>query len=236
MKKQIFIPTESGSDWQRLLAKPDLHWKVGRSAMAAAASWEANAPALSQDIVGVLDAANDPALTELELLAAIPEWEVALPGGTRNSQTDIMAFTRNDRGLVILAVEAKVDEPFGPTVGEKRKGASKGQQERLAYLEKELGCDKPMDDSIRYQLLHRTVSALLTARSFHASVAVMLVQSFSPESRWREDFDAFAATVSSSQLTPDLYELPSGDGIRLLIGWCRGDEAYLSVELPGAIR
>ena len=201
--------------------------------MAAAASWEANAPALSPDIVGVLEAANDPALNALELLVAIPEWKVALPGGTRNSQTDIMAFTRNDRGLAVLGVEAKVDEPFGSTVGAKRKGASRGQQERLAYLERELGLDDPIDDSIRYQLMHRTVSALRTARSFHAPLAVMLVQSFSKQSEWREDFDAFAAVVSSSQLTADLYELPTNQGTRWLIGWCRGDEAYLSVELPG---
>jgi hypothetical protein len=31
--KRVFVPTQSGSDWQRLLAKPKLHWKKGRSAM-----------------------------------------------------------------------------------------------------------------------------------------------------------------------------------------------------------
>ena len=31
--KRIFIPTETGSDWQGLLAKPKLHWKKGASAM-----------------------------------------------------------------------------------------------------------------------------------------------------------------------------------------------------------
>jgi hypothetical protein len=35
-----------------------------------------------------------------------------------------------------------------------------------------------IDDGLRYQLLHRTVSAILTARDFHAHAAVMLVQSF----------------------------------------------------------
>ncbi|NQU98400.1 hypothetical protein HQ533_02950 [Candidatus Woesearchaeota archaeon] len=50
-----------------------------------------------------------------------------------------MAVTRNDLGLVILAVEAKVDETFGPTLGEKRKNASEGQLGRITYLERELG-------------------------------------------------------------------------------------------------
>ena len=36
--KRIFVPTRGGSDWQRLLAKPSLHWKMGASAMTAAAA------------------------------------------------------------------------------------------------------------------------------------------------------------------------------------------------------
>jgi len=36
--KRVFVPTKSGSDWQRLLGKPELHWKMGRSAMSAAAA------------------------------------------------------------------------------------------------------------------------------------------------------------------------------------------------------
>jgi len=35
--KRIFAPTVSGTDWQRLLGKPKLHWKSGRSAMSTAA-------------------------------------------------------------------------------------------------------------------------------------------------------------------------------------------------------
>jgi len=35
--KRIFVPTRTGSEWQRLLAKPLLHWKKGKSAMTAAA-------------------------------------------------------------------------------------------------------------------------------------------------------------------------------------------------------
>ena len=36
----------------------------------------------------------------------------------------------------MLCVEAKVDEPFGPTLSEKRSGASEGQLSRISYLEK----------------------------------------------------------------------------------------------------
>lgn len=233
--KRIFVPTTSGSDWQRLLAKPDLHWKRGYSAMSAAASWEAGAPNLPTEIVEVLAASKKGSLTGLELLLSIPEWEVDLPGGDRASQTDILALARNKHGLVVLGVEAKVDEAFGPTLGEKRKNASPGQNERVAYLERELGALSPLDDNIRYQLMHRTVSALLTARAFHAATAIMLVQCFSPTSKWREDFEAFAAAIGASAVTADLYEVERGDDPRLLIGWCAGDQAFLTVELPGGI-
>ena len=83
--------------------------------------------------------------------------------------------------------------------------------------------------------MHRTVSALLTARAFHAGVAVMLVHSFSPASRWREDFDAFAAALGATPLTADVHEIKLAGSPRLLIGWCKGAEEYLSVELPSGI-
>ena len=232
--KRIYVPTQSGTDWQRLLGKPKLHWKKGRSAMSAAACWEGSHPGLPLEISSLLDSCRDSAVTGLELLLAIPEWEVALPGGETVSQTDIMAVCRNGSGLVILGVEAKVDEPFGPTLGEKKAGATAGQLERIAYLEKELGRSAPFGDEIRYQLLHRTVSALLTARAFHAKVAVMLVQSFSPESNWRDDFDAFCAGHAGRELSPGLFEILGIDGPRLIVGWCKGDAKYLDVELPSA--
>lgn len=233
--KRIFVPTETGTDWQRLLGKPKLHWKKGRSAMTAAACWEESQPQLPSEITLALESANDPSLSNLELLIAIPEWEVELPGGDTASQTDILAITRNRTDLVILGVEAKVDEPFGPTLEEKKCGASEGQLGRIAYLEKELGCTVPFDDHIRYQLLHRAVSALLTARAFHAPVAVMLVHSFSPVSKWRDDFEAFCRALECKSLSQDSYEVPNIQGPRLILGWCKGNEKYLDVELPSAL-
>ncbi len=53
--KRIFVPTKDGSDWQGLLAKPSLHWKKGKSAMTAAASWESARDALPPEIASLLD-------------------------------------------------------------------------------------------------------------------------------------------------------------------------------------
>jgi hypothetical protein len=85
-------------------------------------------------------------------------WQVALAGGETASHTDVLAIARNDRGLCIVAVEAKVDEDFGPLIKEKRTELSTGQRDRLDYLQSLLGLKK-LDDGTRYQLLHRTASA-----------------------------------------------------------------------------
>ena len=224
--KRILVPTQSAVDWKRLLAKPDLHWKEGRSAMSAASSWE-SANGLPPEIRAALNSGPDE-LRDLDLIVAMPEWEVALPGGSTTSHTDVLAVASNPRGLVIIAVEAKVDESFGPTLGEKRSDASNGQQERLDYLHKILGLREPLPDGVRYQLVHRLASALVTSARFHAGTAVMLVQSFSPESRWFDDFEAFAAAIGAEASKGALAKVPSVAVPPLYLGWCAGDQRHRS--------
>lgn len=124
--KKLFVPLSSSDDWKKLLAQPDLHWEPGYSAMCTAAAWQDCAGEFPPEVSSALDGAGDARLADLELLLAIPEWKVALKGGVRASQTDVLALGRNDYGLVVVAVEAKVDEPFGPAVGEKRRSESTG--------------------------------------------------------------------------------------------------------------
>jgi hypothetical protein len=233
--KRIFISTRTGSDWQRLLAKPQLHWKKGRSAMTAAASWEDANGALPPEIASLLNASLDDDLSGLKLLAAIPEWEVSLPGGDTASHTDVLAVAQNSRGLCVIAVEAKVDEDFGPLVRDKRVGVSDGQRKRLEYLKSTLGL-KTLDDAIRYQLLHRTASAILTARDFHAGVAVMMVQSFGTKVSLREDFDAFCRALGAQKLPGGMAVVRHFNQPRLFLGWCNGDARFLDIDLPSLIK
>jgi len=232
--KRIFVPTKSASDWQRLLAKPKLHWKRGKSAMSAAASWEAARSALPSEITQALEDTGDPALTGLELVLAIPEWEVPLPGGKTASHTDILAVARNENGVVVIGVEAKVDEPFGPTLGEKRAGVSPGQTVRLEYLHSVLGATTPLPDSLRYQLLHRTASAILTAQAFHSPTAVMTVQSFSPDDSWQDDYVAFCEALGAEPGIGKASPVPGHTSPRLFLAWCAGDQKFREMEIPGA--
>jgi len=230
--KRIFVRTKSASDWQGLLAKPKLHWKRGKSAMSAAVSWEGARSALPSEITQALEASGDPALTGLELVFAIPEWETPLPGGETASHTDIMAVARNDQGVVVIGVEAKVDEPFGPTLAEKRSNASDGQTERLEYLHFVLGAEGPLPDSLRYQLLHRTASAILTARALHSPTAVMAVQSFSPGTQWQDDYVAFSEALGAAPGIEKASPVPGHTAPHLFLAWCTGDQECRKVEIP----
>jgi hypothetical protein len=232
--KRIFVPTRTGSDWQRFLAKPKLHWQPGRSAMTAAASWERANDAFPPEIGELLNSSLDQDLVGLKLLAAIPEWEVSLPGGKTTSHTDVLALARNDRGLCVMAVEAKVDEDFGPLLKEKRAEASPGHRCRLEYLHSVLGV-APLDDNMRYQLLHRTASAILTAREFHARGAVMVVQSFGTRPSVREDFDAFCRSMGAEDMPGGIKCIPSVRMPRLFLGWCTGDHEFLKMILPSGV-
>lgn len=74
--KRIFIPTQSPSDWQPLLAKPKLHWKKSYSAMTTAACWEEANGDLPAEVKRTLEASGQSELVGLKLLAAIPEWGI----------------------------------------------------------------------------------------------------------------------------------------------------------------
>lgn len=152
--------------------------------------------------------AKDASLGDLELVVAFPEYQVPLPGGTRPSQTDLMVIAKNAATqLVVIAVEGKAAEPFGELVGDWRRESSPGREERLAFLLTKIGLEDGADlDGLRYQLLHRTASAVIVAEQFGARHAVMLVQSFHPDALWLDDFARFAgrygATIGKDELAP----------------------------------
>jgi len=54
-----------------------------------------------------LDSFDAPELKGLDLLLAIPEFQVPLPGGGRAPQTDVLALAHGPEGLVAIAVEGK---------------------------------------------------------------------------------------------------------------------------------
>lgn len=220
---RIFVPSAGPDSWRQFLAKPDLHWAVGYSARTVAHAWEA-AHGLPPEVQAILS----PVLGPVELLLALPEHKTPLPGGRRESQSDVFALGRHRGGLVACTVEGKVDEPFGPTVGDWMRDASPGKVERLAYVCGLLGiADCPPD--VHYQLLHRAAAALIEAERFCATDAAMVVHSFSPQRRWFEAYERFTELLMPGcpAAKPVVTTTPAGR--RLVLGWASGDQAFRQV-------
>src|SRR5690349_9123022 len=91
---------------------------------------------------------------------------------------------------------------------------------RLVVLCGRLELDLSTVGSLRYQLLHRTVSALLEARRYGAADALMLVHSFDPKNSSLDDYQAFAAALGLGEARPNaITSEKTLEGITLRLGW-----------------
>ncbi|RDL50149.1 hypothetical protein BLJAPNOD_01267 [Ensifer sp. M14] len=214
------MPSAGPSAWQQFLAEPEKQWRKGYSARTLAHCWE-QSDGLPPEIAAMFPQG-------CELLIAIPEYKVRLPGGARDSQNDLFALVRCNQLTCAVMIEGKVNEPFGPTVGDWFRAPSPGKVVRMQHLCKILGLEKTPPEHIRYQLLHRAASALIEADRFKTDEAAMIVQSFSPTSMWFEDFVAFAALFGVEPKMGEPIGAILSNGGMLRIGWAQGNSAYLS--------
>jgi hypothetical protein len=192
-QKKIFMPTLDSESWQTFLAEPEKHWKDGYSAKQAAESWE-KAGDIPKEI---RNAFKGSCFEDTELLMAIPEFKVPLPGGTRPSQNDLLLLLNAKECLVVATVEAKTREDFDETIIKWTKGQSDGKKERLDFLLKTIQFPKDQEtDALRYQLFHRLASAVIMAEKFHASKAMMIIQSFEVDDS-KNHFRDYAAFVGA---------------------------------------
>jgi hypothetical protein len=231
--KRIYVPSLGPDDWRRLLAEPERHWRPGYSAQALAARWEM-ANGWPPEVAALLRTSPEPALFDVELLIAIPEFKVDLPPRGKPSQNDLFVLGKAADGeMAAITIEGKVDEPFGKTVAEWNKSASTGKAIRLQYIAQALGLTGEIPPDIRYQLLHRTASAMILAARFNARYALMLVHSFSPTRMWFKDYQSFVSLFNGAEAQPDrLHLLTGGEGIDLYAGWISAIVALETEFLP----
>lgn len=220
----IYRPTSGPEDWRAFLADPDLHWKTGYSARAMAHSWEETG-GLPYEIRETLSAHFD---ADVEPLFVVPEHKVPMPGSAAGpSQNDVFMFARIGTATAAVMVEGKVNESFDKTLGDWIANGSAAKQKRLKGLCSLLGLAHPPGPQLRYQLLHRAASAILEAERFGADHAVMLVQSFSQEHIWFDDFAAFVDALGGQAEAGRLATVNVGKG-QLHLGWVTGDPVFLT--------
>jgi hypothetical protein len=225
---KIFIPTKGAEDWRDFLAEPEMEWKSGYSAKALAYCWEETS-GFPDSVKKVFSKSGYPVFKNMTPVIILPEYKVPLPGGRRPSQSDIFILAHSNEGLVTMAVEGKAGEAFGPTVSEWLENSTQGKEIRLEYVMERLELTERPPDHIRYQLLHRTASALSEAKWFYAKISVMLIHSFSQDHKWFEDYSEFLGLFDKIGKPDSVTFVGKKNGIELYCAWVTGEEKYLNV-------
>ena len=246
---KIFIPADSMDYWKlaifgadereqkrqaaRLLAEVPRpkNWKKNHSAMLLARTWLGSRGRFPGSVMRAFEKSSFSVFHSAELLFGLAEYKVPLPPYNRPaSQTDLLIIAKGAGGLATIAVEGKVEEDFDELVCEKMKNASKGRKDRLSFLCHQLCLQEDQVLQTRYQLLHRTVSALLMAGKLGAKNALMLVHSFSDKNEHFDDYSAFAALFGIEAHPDRVYFAKELNGVNLYLGWVRGDRRHLTME------
>ncbi len=216
---KFYIPSQGTNSWRDFLIDPEKQWKEGYSAFELAHCWE-NAASLPKRVEHVFKNSKLPIFDEVEVLYGFPEYKVAIPGGSASSQNDLYVLAKANNELLTIMVEGKVSEPFGDTVDRWLGNTpSNGKRNRLNYLLTLLGLLGTDVTTIRYQLLHRTASALIEAKKVNAKHSLMLVHSFSKEAKWFEDYVNFVKLFNLTPVENKIVGPISLDGINLYFGW-----------------
>jgi hypothetical protein len=210
---------KQAEDVVRHLGKKEMHWQEGRSAHALASLWFRHND-FPPRVKAVLQ--THPDFQSAELVDAFMERQVDLGSEGRPSQTDLLAIAGLDpRQLAIIAVEGKAGESFGDLVEQWLDG-SDGKEARLNSLCALLGLSREAALPLRYQLLHRTASAILEAKRYRASVAALLVHSFSDDQKGFADFRAAIQALGLKDPSSGFLMGPAmRGGVSLYAGWVK---------------
>ncbi|WP_409274981.1 DUF6946 family protein [Neobacillus sp. SCS-31] len=220
---KYFVPTKGVESWRELLANPDTQWKEGCSAYELAHCWE-YADNLPSCVVRVFKSSNIPLFQDVKVLYGFPEYKVSLQGRGKISHNDLYLLAKANNELMTIMVEGKVFEPFGDKMVAAWKGdtPSDGKTKRLASLLGLLNLKEEGVGEIRYQLLHRTASAIIEAENVNAKNALMLVHSFSDEGKWFDDYAKFVKLFNLEPLMDAVVGPVIVNEVNLYFGWVKG--------------
>ncbi|HSA55340.1 MAG TPA: hypothetical protein VLE53_06525 [Gemmatimonadaceae bacterium] len=210
-------------DWRALARAEDR--AANHASYELARAWQ-GAGGIPAGIVAALDAAGMPELGGLELDVGVVEKPVLVDTTMTPSVTDLTGYARNSRDdVVILAVEGKAHEPAGISVrawlrGDAREphpGAMprRSRERRFEFLCERLGLALDLECGLQYQLLHRTVSAVVEAELHGAVAAVLLIHAFGAMSpgHW-SDYELFLKELGLDGAVPARVSGPASLGTR----------------------
>ena len=190
------------TDWRAWTRpKRDYHWRAGRSAMELARAWFVSpVPVCPTEIASLLD--SHPGTAGVTLTKGIPEHVTSLPERGEGRNHDLLLLGHVGPGSIVISIEAKVDEPFGETIGAywrrttRTARSTRAPQRIEALLTMVFGTAARPDtapwDGLRYQLLTAVAGTAIEASSRQAAVAAVLIHEFHTEKLNREKADVNA--------------------------------------------
>jgi hypothetical protein len=191
------------------------HWKIGYSAERLATTWRVRPTDFPDQVKSVFK--TSPLFSNSEFIIGIPEHKVPLKAGGRASQNDIWLLAKIGNEFVSVAVEGKVHESFDKTLKEwyHRDENTAGRLKRFEYL-----CDllalqgkcSIEDRSLRYQLFHRTASAVIEAENLGIHHALMLVHTFATD-RSKDSFEDYENFLKLFNVEAKRDELVSSENL-----------------------
>jgi len=158
----------------------ELHWKDGRSAKELAKFWmnrNGESFVIPNELQSLFN--SNPVTSELMVESIIPEYKTELDTFGKGRIHDLLLIGKKRDYPIVVSVEAKADENFGPTIAERRRNNPVNSKinERIELLSKQLFLDANIEP-LRYQLLHGIAGTLLEAKKQKVDFAVFVVHEF----------------------------------------------------------
>lgn len=185
-------------EWKDLLYSPE-HFVQGFPAFELAREWQ-EANGIPAGVSRQLDRISE--LEDLKLLFGIPQFKIPMPVLTQRSQTDLLAFCKNRKGLWILTVEGK--ETLGPRIRDWL-AESPARSQKLSRLLEFLGISEKEALHLRFQLIRRLYSLITFMDDFSTPQGIFLVQGFGGDKSLYYDFTQF---LSALGMRPSKDPLP----------------------------
>lgn len=196
--------------------KGSKQWKEFRSALELARSWlRDDVPAMPVEYSHLLKTRRE--TRGFNPTLGLAEVEIAFDDLKPPRNSDMVVIGESKEGRIVLAVEAKADEPFAKLVSDELKGLAKasGKPERIRRLAAAV-LNREVDDhvrSLRYQLLHSLAATAVEARKHQANVGVLLIHEFISLTLNFDDF-----TRNASDLKTFVNSIPGWENEQLATG------------------
>jgi hypothetical protein len=215
-------------DWEAYSppAEKKTQWVDGRSAKELAKLWmRKRSGQIPEELSWLFSCVSE--FDYLDITLAIPECKTKIDQFGTSRVHDLLLYGKSGNDKVVISVEAKVDELFGPTIKERKKNnrAHSNIDKRIAQLSQALFYQKNVDH-LCYQLLHDIGSTLIEAKRHHAAYAVFVVHDFITSSldpdkilQNDEDLNEFVSCLTNKPTMLEYgtlhgpFYVPGGDNI-----------------------